>query len=142
MELQEIIGVSSRGVLVFQSQYTFVGFRRWSALCRVGVMSDTIVINESIYLCGVRPCHIGNEVTLGFEGICSSKEIYSDIQQAKYGRRQPPLVHKHSEPSCSRLLCRVQSREIRFVRGCEKFLPGPAWLLLSKTYKPPFLYPL
>ena len=22
-----------------------------------------------------------------------------------------------------------------FVRGCKEFLPGPAWLLLSKTYK-------
>ena len=29
----------------------------------------------------------------------------------------------------------VQSGEKVFERGCEKFLPGPAWLLLSKTYK-------
>ena len=35
-----------------------------------------------------------------------------------------------------RICTYVQSREIRFVWGCEKFLPGPAWLLLSKTYKP------
>ena len=35
----------------------------------------------------------------------------------------------------------VQSREKRFVGSCEKCLPDPAWLLLSKTCKP-FLSPL
>ena len=35
----------------------------------------------------------------------------------------------------------VHSREIRFVRGCEKCLPVPAWLLLSKTCQP-FFSPL
>ena len=29
-----------------------------------------------------------------------------------------------------------------FVRGCEEFLPGPAWVLVSKTSKPFFLSPV
>ena len=29
---------------------------------------------------------------------------------------------------------RIQSPRKKFVCGCEKFLPGSAWLLLSKTY--------
>ena len=33
----------------------------------------------------------------------------------------------------------VQSRDKVFVHGCETFLPGPAWLLLNKTYKDLFL---
>ena len=28
---------------------------------------------------------------------------------------------------------RIQSPRKKFVRGCEKFLPGSAWVLLSKT---------
>ena len=33
--------------------------------------------------------------------------------------------------------CEVQrGKRVCTVGGCEKFLPGPAWLLLNKTYKP------
>ena len=38
-------------------------------------------------------------------------------------------------------ICWRRSQEIRLVRGCEKFMPGPDWLLLSKTCEP-FFSPL
>ena len=51
-------------------------------------------------------------------------------------RRSKHFQGRHKQSYMLRIIyttC-VQSWEKVFVRGCEKFLPGPAWLLLSKTY--------
>ena len=44
--------------------------------------------------------------------------------------------------SCNFCHSQLQSQEKRFVRCCEKFLPGSPWLLLSKTCKLVFSPPV